>query len=442
MKKKEILLSAAAVLLSLAVVVTGCSLSERMKENLGDLVESLMNVSTAAPSGEGTEPFETDPSGSDPVQSSPEHTDPVPSSEPAGSSSAEETPENTEAQLAGTRTVAARTASLYEQLVDGVFTNQIGQMEKGAAGVIEEAGEGWLKIRSGQVTGYADASAFLTGEEAEKADTEVPFAVVDVESLRLREEPSSDAKTIAVLRSGDCYRVLSEKGAYTELRISPELSGFVESIHVVTAKKELEAQSLAEISQEIMAGDKLIWEQEVRESVEASIYESSVQESIAESSRIQESIDQSIAQSLHDATERETDEYDMLSRKWEPVLPDDISDLRRHICLLACHYVKELKYVEGGSSLTTGCDSPGFAKAIYGHFGYILPPTSKSQASCGREVASFDDIRPGDLIVYKGSVGIYVGGGYIVRAGMEGFPANKDKYDYKEIVSIRNIVGD
>lgn len=77
-------------------------------------------------------------------------------------------------------------------------------------------------------------------------------------------------------------------------------------------------------------------------------------------------------------------------------------------------------YVWGGNSLTNGCDCSGFVHLVYKDFGISVPRYSGAFASVGQEV-SYNNMQPGDIIVYEpkagiGHVAIYAGGGLIVEA--------------------------
>ncbi len=72
-------------------------------------------------------------------------------------------------------------------------------------------------------------------------------------------------------------------------------------------------------------------------------------------------------------------------------------------------------YVWGGNSLTNGVDCSGFVHEVYAHFGISTPRYSQAFKSVGQAV-SFDNIQPGDVVVYPGHVAIYRGGGCIVEA--------------------------
>ncbi len=95
-------------------------------------------------------------------------------------------------------------------------------------------------------------------------------------------------------------------------------------------------------------------------------------------------------------------------------------------------------YRYGGTSLTRGTDCSGFVKGVYANFGIYLPRTSSSMRSVGKAV-NYSDIQPGDIVCYKGHVGIYAGNGQIVNAigDEEGIGMSSAKYT--KIITIRRI---
>ena len=97
-------------------------------------------------------------------------------------------------------------------------------------------------------------------------------------------------------------------------------------------------------------------------------------------------------------------------------------------------------YVWGGNSLTNGVDCSGFVHEVYAHFGISTPRHSKAFKSVGQAV-SFDNIQPGDVVVYPGHVAIYAGGGVIVEAQSTkaGITANRSVQCHT-ILAIRRFV--
>lgn len=97
-------------------------------------------------------------------------------------------------------------------------------------------------------------------------------------------------------------------------------------------------------------------------------------------------------------------------------------------------------YVWGGNSLTNGVDCSGFVHEVYAHFGISTPRYSQAFKSVGQAV-SFDNIQPGDVVVYPGHVAIYAGGGVIVEAQSTkaGITANR-RVQCHTILAIRRLV--
>lgn len=83
-------------------------------------------------------------------------------------------------------------------------------------------------------------------------------------------------------------------------------------------------------------------------------------------------------------------------------------------------------YVYGGTSPKTGFDCSGFTFYIYKQFGYNLSRSSGGQANDGTKVSK-DELKPGDLVIYKntsltaiGHVGIYIGDNKMIHASEPG----------------------
>lgn len=73
------------------------------------------------------------------------------------------------------------------------------------------------------------------------------------------------------------------------------------------------------------------------------------------------------------------------------------------------------RYVWGGNSLTEGCDCSGFVHLVLAHFGISSPRYSQAFKNGGQPV-SYNNLQPGDIVVYPGHVAIYAGNGVIVEA--------------------------
>lgn len=96
-------------------------------------------------------------------------------------------------------------------------------------------------------------------------------------------------------------------------------------------------------------------------------------------------------------------------------------------------------YVYGGTSLTNGADCSGFVMSVYKNFGYSLPRTTWGMETSGVAVSE-SDIRPGDLVLYEGHVGIYMGEGNIVHARNSRCGITTNNMHYQTVKTIRRII--
>lgn len=72
-----------------------------------------------------------------------------------------------------------------------------------------------------------------------------------------------------------------------------------------------------------------------------------------------------------------------------------------------------------GGTTPKGFDCSGFTQYVYRKAGISLPRTSYEQRFVGKKI-SRNDLRSGDLVLFPGHVGIYVGGGMYIHAPQPG----------------------
>lgn len=113
---------------------------------------------------------------------------------------------------------------------------------------------------------------------------------------------------------------------------------------------------------------------------------------------------------------------------------------------LGCRY----KY---GTSNGKTFDCSGFTSYVYKHFGYNLERSAAGQVSNGTRVSSRDQLKPGDLVLFRdpkvnraaaSHVGIYVGGGKFIHCSSGGggvkYNSLSDSYYNKYYIGGRRII--
>ncbi len=89
-------------------------------------------------------------------------------------------------------------------------SEKIGYLYADCGGIILEHRDGWTKLESGELIGWASDQYLLFGEEAKEEVSAVgrTIACVTGDTLRIRKEPSTDAKIFGLAAKGEKYEVL------------------------------------------------------------------------------------------------------------------------------------------------------------------------------------------------------------------------------------------
>lgn len=87
----------------------------------------------------------------------------------------------------------------------------VGYLYADCGGIILERRDGWTKLKSGELTGWASDEYLLFGEDAEKAaeDNGRTVATTTTGALRIRKAPSLDAGVYDLLEEGAEYEVIN-----------------------------------------------------------------------------------------------------------------------------------------------------------------------------------------------------------------------------------------
>ena len=80
-------------------------------------------------------------------------------------------------------------------------------------------GNGWYKIRSGNITGYVSSEFILTGDAARQAAMEHAelMAIVSTDRLNARTEPSTDAKIWTQISNNERYHVAEQLDGWVKI---------------------------------------------------------------------------------------------------------------------------------------------------------------------------------------------------------------------------------
>ncbi len=254
-------------------------------------------------------------------------------------------------------------------------------------------------------------NCYVADKEIEVEDYLVPtekgeyldMAFADVQSfLYIRSEPTTDSEWVGKLYPDYAAKILGPVGEWTKVE-SGEVTGYVYSEYIIIGNSaEQKAQ-------------EMVQESENDSPEEVFTYAESKEE---EESRIAAEAAEAAARAQEEAAAK--------------------AGTGQAIVDYACQFIGN-PYVWGGTSLTNGADCSGFVQSVFAHFGISLPRTTWDMENVGTPV-SYDQAIPGDIILYNGHVGIYMGNGQIVNAinssrGIGILPAT-----YTSIVTVRRLV--
>lgn len=318
----------------------------------------------------------------------------------------------------------------------------VGKLYRGSAADIKEWLPGdWVQIVSGNVTGYIASNYLAIGKDAEKMVdkyAEKYATVVNTQTLRVREEPSMEARTLELIPLGERYPVLEEHDEWVKILITSDedghdLTGYVHKNYVDIEVIFKKAISIEEEQRQIRM-------QQEAERAEAERLQRLAEEQ--ERKRQEELRRQEEAKKAQE--QQKKNEQKQSSKEETPVSTSKGSGTGQQIVEYALKFVGN-RYKYGGNSLTNGTDCSGFVKLVYERFGYNLPRQSRSQATQGRKVTA-DELQPGDLIFYANSknvvnhVALYIGNGKIVHAANSRQGIITSKYNYRKIYCMRRII--
>lgn len=309
---------------------------------------------------------------------------------------------------------------IYIRSAPNTTSDWTGKLYKGNVATVDDWVGTWVKVTSGLVTGYVQTEELLTGEAAEAyMDNYIgETATVTADVLNVRDGQNTDANILTQITMDERYQVTGDSvsgwypvqvgniagwvcGDY--VNVSPDFSYAESKAEEEARLAQAEAEKEAAQKEEQARKDAEQQNSQAGMTGESNEAENVSQEAMAQTTAGQEAV--SAGQAVVD---------------------------------FACQFIGN-PYVWGGTSLTEGCDCSGFVQSVYANFGVALPRTTWDMESAGMEV-SFEEAMPGDLILYDGHVGLYMGDGTIVNAidSEHGIGISNATFTY--IVTVRRVI--
>ena len=255
------------------------------------------------------------------------------------------------------------------------------------------------------------SDCYLSDKQIEVEDYLVPtqkgeyldMAFANVQSfLYIRSEPTTDSEWVGKLYPDYAAKIIGPVGEWTQVQ-SGSVTGYVYYDYILIGKNaEQKAQEMVQNSG-------------TESPDEAFTYAESKEE---EAARLEKEASEAAAKAEEEASAK--------------------AGTGQAIVDYACQFIGN-PYVWGGTSLTNGADCSGFVQSVFAHFGISLPRTTWDMENVGTPV-SYDQAIAGDIILYDGHVGIYMGDGQIVNAinssrGIGILPAT-----YTSIITVRRLI--
>ncbi len=292
----------------------------------------------------------------------------------------------------------------------------VGKLYNNSAATVSEtvdAADGtWLKITSGDVTGYVKSEYVVQNDEDLAKKVSRRMATVTTTTLKVRESATTESSVIELLPMGDDLVVVDESTAsdgWVKVT-SNDGEGYVSTDYVSLSTDFTVAESKAAEEARL-----------AREEAERLAAQEAAKKAVASASNSKSSTSKSSKSSSGSGKS-----YSSPSGAGGSAVVNYGSQFVGN------------PYVYGGSSLTNGTDCSGFVMSVYSAYGVSLPHSSSAMRSVGYGV-SYDDMQPGDIVCYSGHVGIYAGNGTLLHASNKRTGITYSNVNYKNILAIRRI---
>lgn len=292
--------------------------------------------------------------------------------------------------------------------------------------VLEYNGK-WTKIRSGNVEGYVPADVLYTGEKAEEHakeyEKDMLTVLADVLNVRSGQGIENEILTQVMFRQKYESAGGPVNGWYP-VKVG-DFNGWVCGDYVEAETTFSYAESKEEEEERI-----------AREEAESQAQGDHAESQNSSSSITQQSVNNGTGNQNNIGTQNK--ETGRAAEVQEAAVVQPQGYGRQAVIDFACQFIGN-PYVWGGTSLTNGADCSGFVQSVYANFGVSLPRTTWDMENVGYPV-SYDQALPGDIVLYSGHVGLYMGDGNIVNAMNEAQGIGICNANYAPIITIRRVL--
>lgn len=280
--------------------------------------------------------------------------------------------------------------------------------------ILDTSTAGWLKIRSGNITGYVKSEYILTGQQAKDKALQVAklMAISNTDGVNVRTEPNTNSSIYTQISNSERFLVADQQDGWVKIEIDDQ-DAYLSSDYV-----------------------------DVKYGLEEAIKYTPVVE-VADTSNSKSNTKNSTGKSS--PSSKSSGKKSSANDGAAGSKSGSVSSKRAQIANYAVQFVGN-RYVYGGTSLTNGTDCSGFTMSVMAKFGVSLPHNSGSQAGSGKSITS-SQMRPGDLVFYSGSGGInhvalYIGNGQVCHASNAKSGIKISTWNYRTPAKIVNVLGD
>lgn len=296
-------------------------------------------------------------------------------------------------------------AKVYEE--KSADAREVGELEYyGCCCILEDKGDGWYYVESGNVRGFLASEAVVSGETAER--------IVKIKGLQ--ELPEAHLLVARTENEAFSYTHTTTQ----EVMAEKEYALAKEAVTIYEQRKD-SSRAIGKLAEQslcyILADEEKEWVFVESGDARGFVKKSSLLTGDPAQKKVEEKGEQNIAlaEVLVEPEENKSCYYTFTSVK----KASQAALTREAMVKFALQFVGN-PYVWGGTSLTGGADCSGFVQSVYANFGYSLPRVAENQAVYGMQIP-VESAEPGDLIFYARNgyvyhVSMYIGNGQVVHA--------------------------